>query len=342
MKGVSTGWERALAIRGVGYKAEVKGKQLHLALGYSHPVVFDLPEGVTAEVAKTPRTEDQLPTIDVTLRAADRQLLGETAVRIRACAPLSRTRARASSFTTRRCVARKARRVRRKPIPHPLADVLIAGGRKGTTPWLRPRTRFTPQPQSAHPQEGQRVPPSGRASRSTSRSSVIVARADHRRLHGPHAGRGLVALEGAQGQAGTKATRRPLRSRSELLVAEKLQGREDREGGLRPQRLSLPRPHRIAIADGAREGWSAVLSETTTMSTTPINPNDLDLHDRVVSINARRQGREGRSPLQLLGARRRRRRQRPRGRRPGQGERSARGHSQGRREREEEPVQACR
>lgn len=87
MKGVATGWERALAIRGVGYKAEVKGKQVHLSLGFSHPVVFDLPEGVTAEVAKTPRTEEQLPTIDLTLRAADRQLLGETAVRIRNLRP---------------------------------------------------------------------------------------------------------------------------------------------------------------------------------------------------------------------------------------------------------------
>ncbi len=87
MKGVSTGWERSLAIRGVGYRAEVKGKQLHLALGYSHPVVFDLPEGITAEVAKTPRTEEQLPTIDVTLKSMDRQLLGETAVRIRSLRP---------------------------------------------------------------------------------------------------------------------------------------------------------------------------------------------------------------------------------------------------------------
>jgi large subunit ribosomal protein L6 len=86
-KGVGSGWEKALAIRGVGYKAEVKGKQVHFSLGYSHPVVFDLPEGVTAEVAKTPRTEDQLPTVDLTLRAADRQLLGETAVRIRALRP---------------------------------------------------------------------------------------------------------------------------------------------------------------------------------------------------------------------------------------------------------------
>ena len=86
-KGVATGWERALAIRGVGYRAEVKGKQIHFSLGYSHPVVFDLPEGVTAEVAKTPRTEDTLPTIDLTLKSMDRQLVGETAVRIRSLRP---------------------------------------------------------------------------------------------------------------------------------------------------------------------------------------------------------------------------------------------------------------
>ncbi len=86
-KGVATGWERALAIRGVGFRAEVKGKQIHFALGFSHPVVFDLPEGVTAEVAKTPRTEDQLPTVDLTLRSMDRHLLGQTAVQIRALRP---------------------------------------------------------------------------------------------------------------------------------------------------------------------------------------------------------------------------------------------------------------
>lgn len=86
-KGVSTGWERALAIRGVGYRAEVKGKQIHFALGYSHPVVFDLPEGVTAEVGKTPRTEDTLPTIDLFLRSSNRELVGLTAVKIRALRP---------------------------------------------------------------------------------------------------------------------------------------------------------------------------------------------------------------------------------------------------------------
>ncbi len=86
-KGVSVGFERLLSIRGVGFRAEVKGKQIHFSLGYSHPVIFDLPEGVTAEVAKTPRTEDNLPTIDLTLRSVDRALVGQTAVQIRALRP---------------------------------------------------------------------------------------------------------------------------------------------------------------------------------------------------------------------------------------------------------------
>lgn len=86
-KGVHTGWERALAIRGVGFRCEVKGKSIHFALGFSHPVVFDLPEGVTAEVGKTPRTEESLPTLDLTLRSVDRELLGLTAVKIRKLRP---------------------------------------------------------------------------------------------------------------------------------------------------------------------------------------------------------------------------------------------------------------
>ncbi len=86
-KGVASGWERKLDIRGVGFRAEVKGKQIHFALGYSHPVVFNLPEGVTAEVDKVARTEDSLPTIGLTLRSVDRESLGETAVKIRALRP---------------------------------------------------------------------------------------------------------------------------------------------------------------------------------------------------------------------------------------------------------------
>ena len=86
-KGVASGWERKLDIRGVGFRAEVKGKQIHFALGFSHPIVFSLPEGVTAEVDKVARTEDSLPTIGLTLRSVDREALGETAVKIRALRP---------------------------------------------------------------------------------------------------------------------------------------------------------------------------------------------------------------------------------------------------------------
>jgi large subunit ribosomal protein L6 len=86
-KGVSTGFEKKLDIRGVGFRAEVKGKAIHFSLGYSHPVVFNLPEGVTAEVDKTSRTEDSLPTLGLTLRSADKEVLGATAVNIRSLRP---------------------------------------------------------------------------------------------------------------------------------------------------------------------------------------------------------------------------------------------------------------
>lgn len=72
--GVTQGFERVLEISGVGFRAEAKGKQIHFALGYSHPVIYDLPEGVTAEVEKQTR---------IALRSADKQLLGLTAAQIR-------------------------------------------------------------------------------------------------------------------------------------------------------------------------------------------------------------------------------------------------------------------
>src|SRR5918912_4198184 len=49
VQGVTQGFQRSLDISGVGYKAELKGKEVHLAVGFSHPVKFPLPEGITAE-----------------------------------------------------------------------------------------------------------------------------------------------------------------------------------------------------------------------------------------------------------------------------------------------------
>ncbi len=78
VKGVSEGFNRVLEINGVGYRAEVKGKELHLTLGLSHPVVFPLPEGVTAAVERQ--------TV-VTLSSHDKQLLGEVADKVRSLRP---------------------------------------------------------------------------------------------------------------------------------------------------------------------------------------------------------------------------------------------------------------
>ena len=76
--GVHTGFTRNLEIVGVGYRAEAKGQSLQLSLGYSHPILFQLPPGVQA------RTER--PTL-ITLESIDRQLLGETAAMIRRLRP---------------------------------------------------------------------------------------------------------------------------------------------------------------------------------------------------------------------------------------------------------------
>jgi large subunit ribosomal protein L6 len=72
--GVSDGWKRELDIVGVGYRAEVKGKQVVLALGYSHPVVFDVPTGI--EVAIEKQTH-------ITVTGVDRQLVGQVAANLR-------------------------------------------------------------------------------------------------------------------------------------------------------------------------------------------------------------------------------------------------------------------
>ena len=77
-QGVSQGFTRVLDINGVGYRAEVKGQEIHMTLGYSHPVVFALPAGVAAAVERQ---------VIITLSGADRQVLGETAAKIRSLRP---------------------------------------------------------------------------------------------------------------------------------------------------------------------------------------------------------------------------------------------------------------
>ena len=72
--GVSKGFEKKLTIIGVGYRAAVAGKKLNLTLGYSHPIVYDIPAGITIEAP------DQT---NLVVRGADKQLVGQVAAEIR-------------------------------------------------------------------------------------------------------------------------------------------------------------------------------------------------------------------------------------------------------------------
>jgi large subunit ribosomal protein L6 len=78
VEGVTDGFEKRLEIQGVGYRAQLKGKSLELALGYSHPVSIEPPEGIEFEVPQ--------PT-EVVVKGIDKQLVGETAARIRKTRP---------------------------------------------------------------------------------------------------------------------------------------------------------------------------------------------------------------------------------------------------------------
>jgi large subunit ribosomal protein L6 len=77
-KGVSTGYERKLELVGVGYRAAVQGKSLNLTLGFSHPVTYEMPEGITIE--SPTQTE-------VLIKGVDKQRVGQVAAEIRDIRP---------------------------------------------------------------------------------------------------------------------------------------------------------------------------------------------------------------------------------------------------------------
>ncbi len=79
VRGVAEGFSKQLEIHGVGYRAELKGREIHLSLGYSHPVVFPVPQGIEAEV------EEKAGRIRI--QGADRQLVGQVAADLRGLRP---------------------------------------------------------------------------------------------------------------------------------------------------------------------------------------------------------------------------------------------------------------
>ena len=74
VQGVTEGFKKELEVVGVGYRGEVKGRTLELALGYSHPVVFPMPEGIDIEIDKQNK---------ITVSGIDKQAVGQVAAEIR-------------------------------------------------------------------------------------------------------------------------------------------------------------------------------------------------------------------------------------------------------------------
>jgi large subunit ribosomal protein L6 len=78
VQGAGTGFTKVLEITGVGYRADVRGNILFMTLGYSHPIAYQLPQGISAKVERQ---------VVITLEGGDREMLGQTAAAIRRLRP---------------------------------------------------------------------------------------------------------------------------------------------------------------------------------------------------------------------------------------------------------------
>lgn len=99
--GVSQGFERKLELVGVGYRASMSGKDLNLSLGFSHPVVFQAPDGVTIE---TPTQTE------VVVRGADKQSVGQVAAKIRGFRPPEPYKGKGVRYAGERIIMKEAKK----------------------------------------------------------------------------------------------------------------------------------------------------------------------------------------------------------------------------------------
>jgi large subunit ribosomal protein L6 len=99
--GVAKGFERKLTIIGVGYRAAVQGKKLNLTLGYSHPVVYDVPNGITIECP------DQT---NIVVKGADKQLVGQVAADIRSYREPEPYKGKGVRYSDERVVKKEAKK----------------------------------------------------------------------------------------------------------------------------------------------------------------------------------------------------------------------------------------
>ena len=101
IKGVTEGWEKKLTLIGVGYRAQARGKVLSLTLGFSHPVNYDLPEGVSVE---TPSQTE------VVIKGIDKQKVGQAAAEIRAFRPPEPYKGKGVRYTDEQVVRKDAKK----------------------------------------------------------------------------------------------------------------------------------------------------------------------------------------------------------------------------------------
>lgn len=99
--GVSAGFERKLELVGVGYRASAQGNKINLTLGFSHPVVYDVPEGVTVE---TPSQTE------IIVRGADKQRVGQVAAELRAYRPPEPYKGKGVRYSDERIVIKEAKK----------------------------------------------------------------------------------------------------------------------------------------------------------------------------------------------------------------------------------------
>jgi large subunit ribosomal protein L6 len=101
VEGVSKGFERSLELVGVGYRAQAQGKVLNLSLGFSHPIAFDVPEGITID---TPSQTE------IVVRGHDNQLVGQVAANIRAFRPPEPYKGKGVKYKGERILRKEAKK----------------------------------------------------------------------------------------------------------------------------------------------------------------------------------------------------------------------------------------
>ena len=101
IKGVTLGYEKKLQLVGVGYRAATQGKKLNLSLGFSHPVEFPIPEGITVE---TPTQTD------IIIKGADKQLVGLCAAKIRGYRPPEPYKGKGVRYSTEKVELKEAKK----------------------------------------------------------------------------------------------------------------------------------------------------------------------------------------------------------------------------------------